>query len=100
MAVLVVLGDTTNYKLSSPVVASVAAYLAAYFVKLHLMSRLAKTDDTNATLRYFVEEQMVASPLLLIVLVVMATIGAGNAMIGFRVGLTTFSQAKRRYSLS
>lgn len=94
MAVLVVLADTTSYKLSSPVVAAVVAYLAAYFVKLHLMSRLAKTDDTNATLRYFVEEQMVASPLLLIVLVVMATIGAGDAMIGFRVGLTTFLSSK------
>jgi protein-tyrosine-phosphatase len=92
MAVLVVLGDTTSYKLSGPVVAAVAAYLVAYFVKLHLMSRLAKTDDTNATLCYFVEEQMVASPLLLIVLVVMATIGAGDAMIG--VGLTTFLSSK------
>ena len=36
------------------------------------MSRLAKTDDRTATLRYFVEEQMVASPLLVLALVVLA----------------------------
>ena len=94
IAVLVVLGDTTSYKLSIPVMAILAAYLTAYFIKLQLMSRLAKTDDANTTLRYFVEEQMVASPLLLMVLVVMAISGTGDAMIGFRVGLTTFLSSK------
>src|SRR5204862_5535302 len=66
------------------------AYLTAYFIKLQLMSKLAKTDDTNTSLRYFVEEQMVASPLLLIALAVMAFIGVGDVMNEFRLGLTTF----------
>lgn len=89
-AVLLVLADAANYKLSIAATITVAAYLTAYFVKFQLMSALAKTDDKNATLRYFVEEQMVAAPLLLLTLVVLALIGTGEAMMGFRLGLTTF----------
>jgi protein-tyrosine-phosphatase len=54
------------------------------------MSRLAKSDEREATLRYFVEEQMVASPLLVITLVVLSLIGATDVMLGFRTGLTSF----------
>ena len=89
-ALLVALGDAANYKLSVAVIVTLAAYLTAYFIKLQLMSKLAKTDDTNTSLRYFVEEQMVASPLLLIALALMAFIGVGDVMNEFRFGLTTF----------
>ena len=90
LAVSVVLSDAANYKLTIAAIIDVAAYLAAYFFKLQFMSRLAKSDERRATLRYFVEEQMVASPLLVLALGVMALIGVGDVMIGFRVGLTTF----------
>lgn len=89
-AVLIALSDVTSYTITIAAALDIAAYLAAYFFKLQFMSRLAKTDDRSATLRYFVEEQMVASPLLVIALVVMAFIGAGDIMLGFRTGLTTF----------
>jgi protein-tyrosine-phosphatase len=94
VAVLVALSDAANYKLTLPAIVTVAAYLAAYFVKLQLMSRLAKTDERGASLRYFVEEQMVASPLLLLSLAAMAALGAGNVMLDFRLGLTTFLAAQ------
>lgn len=90
MAVLVVLIDAGNYKLSIAAAIDIAAYLAAYFFKLQFMSRLAKSDEREATLRYFVEEQMVASPLLVLALVTLAFIGYGSVMLGFRVGLTSF----------
>ncbi|HSD47435.1 MAG TPA: hypothetical protein VLB87_12485 [Pyrinomonadaceae bacterium] len=89
-AVLVVLSDASNYVLTLAAIIDIAAYLAAYFFKLQFMTRLAKTDDRSATLRYFVEEQMVASPLLVLTLIVLAMIGAGDVMLGFRTGLTTF----------
>ena len=54
------------------------------------MSRLAKSGEREMTLRYFVEEQIVASPLLVITLIVLAVIGASDVMLGFRTGLTTF----------
>lgn len=89
-AVLIALSDASSYTLSIIATIDIAAYLAAYFFKLQFMSRLAKTDDPIATRRYFVEEQMVASPLLVLVLIVLATIGAGDVMLGFRTGLTSF----------
>lgn len=92
-AVSVVLNDAANYKLTIAAIIDIAAYLAAYFFKLQFMSRLAKSDQRSATLRYFVEEQMVASPLLLLALAAMAFIGAGDVMMEFRVGLTTFLTA-------
>ena len=89
-AVLIALSDAASYTLTIAAVIDIGAYLAAYFFKLQFMSRLAKTEDRSATLRYFVEEQLVASPLFLIALAVMAFIGAGPVMLGFRIGFTTF----------
>lgn len=89
-AVLLALSDASSYTLTIAAIIDVAAYLIAYFFKLQFMSRLAKSDQREATLRYFVEEHMVASPLLVLVLVVLALIGAGDVMMGFRTGLTTF----------
>ena len=89
-AVLTALSDASTYTLTIAAAIDVAAYLAAYFFKLQFMSRLAKSDEREATLRYFVEEQMVASPLLVITLVVLSLIGATPVMLGFRTGLTTF----------
>ncbi|HEX6285318.1 MAG TPA: hypothetical protein VFZ71_10610, partial [Pyrinomonadaceae bacterium] len=89
-AVLIALSDASSYTLTIAAIIDITAYLAAYFFKLQFMSRLAKSNDRTATLRYFVEEQMVASPLLLLVLVLLAMTGAGDVMMSFRIGLTTF----------
>ena len=89
-AVMFALADVTSYKLTLVAVIDIAAYLAAYFFKLQIMSNLAKCDDRTTTLRYFVEEQIVAAPLLVLVVITMAFIGTGPVMQGFRVGLTTF----------
>jgi protein-tyrosine-phosphatase len=90
LAVLVALSDAADYKIGIAATVDITAYLVAYFFKLQFMSRLAKSDDRSATLRYFVEEQMVASPILVLTLTVMALVGAGDVMMGFRVGLTSF----------
>jgi len=89
-AVLTALSDASTYTLTLAATIDVAAYLAAYFFKLQFMSRLAKSDEREATLRYFVEEQIVASPLLVITLIVLSLIGATPVMLGFRTGLTSF----------
>ena len=94
LAVAVVLADVNNYKMSFGAVVNIAAYMTAYFFRFRFMSRLAKTDDRETTLRYFVEEQMVASPLLLATLGALALVGVGNEMMGFRIGLTTFLASK------
>jgi protein-tyrosine-phosphatase len=89
-AVLVALSEASSYTLMMAAVLDIGAYLAAYFFKLQFMSRLAKTQDRETTLRYFVEEQIVAAPLLVVALTAMAFLGAGDVMLAFRTGLTTF----------
>ena len=89
-AVLLALSEASTYTLAFAAAIDISAYLAAYFFKLQFMSRLAKTEDRLLTLRYFVEEQIVASPLLVLALAVMALIGTGDVMQAFRTGLTSF----------
>jgi protein-tyrosine-phosphatase len=94
MALVVVLSDAGNYKLSFAAILDVGAYLTAYFFKFQFMTRLAKSNEHSATLRYFVEEQMMAAPLLLLALGAMALVGRGEEMLGFRLGFTTFLGSK------
>lgn len=94
LAVMVVLADSSNYKMSVAAIVDVGAYLTAYFFKLQFMTKLAKSQERSATLSYFVEEVMVASPLLLLALGLMATIGVGSVMMGFRLGFTRFLGTK------
>src|SRR5215510_10729360 len=90
LALLIVLADVSNYALTIFAILDIVAYLLAYFFRLRFMTRLAKTEDRNITLRYFVEEQIVATPSLVIALAVLATIGKGDILMGFRQGFTSF----------
>lgn len=75
LALLVGLFDTTNYSISFLAALDVAVYLAAYFFRLRFMSRLAKSSAPDTNRRYFVEEQMVAAPILLALLGAVALLG-------------------------
>ena len=68
----------------------VALYLAFYFVRLSLMSRLAKSNEPGANLRYFVEEGMVSAPALLVLLGLGALLMGGEGGEQLRAGFTTF----------
>jgi hypothetical protein len=59
--------------MSAAAVADVVVYVVAYFVRLRFMGKLAKSESRAATLRYFVEEQMVTTP------VALATLGIAAA---------------------
>ncbi|MFO0567069.1 MAG: hypothetical protein U0263_15480 [Polyangiaceae bacterium] len=65
-------------------------YLLGYFVRLRFMSRIAKSDDPNVTKRYFVEEQMSATPLVVLVLGICALIGEGRILLDIRHGFTSY----------
>jgi hypothetical protein len=66
----------------------IAVYLASYFVRLQLMSRLAKSDDVATGRRYFVEEQMVAAPAALLALAALALVSTGSAGSAIAQGFT------------
>jgi protein-tyrosine-phosphatase len=86
LSLLVALADVQHYRLGLLAAADVAAYLGAYFLRFRIMTTLAKSDDRATTLRYFVEEQMVATPALVLFLAVLAVAGSGEIMAGFRWG--------------
>jgi hypothetical protein len=68
----------------------VGLYLCFYFVRLSLMSRLAKSKEPGTNLRYFVEEGMVSAPALLVLLGLGALFMGGDAGEQLRAGFTTF----------
>jgi hypothetical protein len=75
-----------SYDITAVAVLTISIYLAAYFMRLRFMTRLAKSDDENARTRYFVEEQMVATPVLVVSLGAIACLGLGQES-GFAHGV-------------
>ena len=62
--------------------------LLGYFLRLMVMTRLAKNDDPESRKRYFVEEQMVAYPLALVTLGGLAWAGRTPSLMQLRWGFT------------
>jgi len=81
--VVAVLGHDGDVRLPFVAMLDVTAYLAAYFIRLRFMSKLAKSDSVEVTLRYFVEEQLVSTPSALLALGLIALSGAGELRAGF-----------------
>ncbi|MEK8020565.1 MAG: hypothetical protein VSS75_027175 [Candidatus Parabeggiatoa sp.] len=69
---------------------NLAGYLGGYTVRFQVIQRFSKTEDQKARLRYFVEEQMVAMPALVLGLAFFALIGGNDIMLELREGFTTF----------
>ncbi|MBM3286264.1 MAG: hypothetical protein FJY88_02780 [Candidatus Eisenbacteria bacterium] len=77
-ALIVAFAEKGGYAISVICAIDVAAYLLAYFVRFQFMSRIAKSADATRNVRYFVEEQMVATPFLMAVLALFALLGRGE----------------------
>lgn len=89
-ALLAALADGASYEITLIAAIDVTVYLLAYFVRLRFMSRLAKSDDPEEKLRYFVEEQMVATPALILTLGIMAIVGRGPLLSQVRWGFVDY----------
>lgn len=81
--VVAILGKDGDVRLPFISILDVTAYLAAYFVRLRFMSKLAKSDSVEVTRRYFVEEQLVSTPAALLGLVLLALFGVEDIRAGF-----------------
>ena len=81
---------TSRFAFNLLLALDIGVYLASYFVRLRFMTKLAKSDDGNATRRYFVEEQMVATPSVLLLLVILAIIGGNDSFLELREGFSSF----------
>ena len=89
-ALLVSLTDTSSYAMPLVCAIDIAVYLASYFVRLRFMSRLAKSARADDNKRYFVEEQMVATPALVVMLGLVAVFAGGEVGQAVREGFTGF----------
>ena len=82
-------GTNVSFTLTLVAVLDVGVYLTSYFFRLRAMSHLAKSGDPAVSIRYFVEEQMVATPALVGVLAVLALLGGDGGILGdIRDGFT------------
>lgn len=88
LSLIVAFSGRPSFGLHVGAMVDVALYLGAYFVRLRLMSRLAKSDDPDLSRRYFVEEQMVATPVVVATLLVVAVIGPATVSDPLRMGMT------------
>jgi drug/metabolite transporter (DMT)-like permease len=89
LLVAVTEGQGQGFTLTLVAGIDVAVYLLAYFIRLRFMSHLAKSDDPRDMLRYFVEEQMVATPAIVTFLALFAFLGGDAApAIALRYGFT------------
>jgi len=89
-ALVVAFSEQGGYDISVLCAVDVGIYLLSYFIRFRFMSRLAKSDDASLNQRYFVEEQMVASPFLLVVLLLAAFLGHGGFFDELHAGFTSF----------
>lgn len=78
-ALLVAFAERGGFGLPPAAALDIALYLASYFVRLRLMSGAAKSVRGADNRRFFVEEQLVASPLSLLALALWALTRAGGA---------------------
>ncbi len=89
-ALVVAFSESGGYDMKMVAMIDVIAYLSSYFIRLRLMSLKAKSDDPNSNLRFFVEEQLVATPAVMLTLTLLAIVGQGHVMMEIRAGFTTF----------
>lgn len=79
-ALVIVLADVNNYRMSATAILTIAAYLTGYLLRLPCMTRVAKSADDNLTRRYFVEEMLVACIVLVALPAIFALINVGPVM--------------------
>lgn len=86
-ALLIGLTDAEGYHIPILLGIVIAIYLFSYFMRFQFMSRNAKSDKKDVNLRYFVEEQMVSTPVLVIFLGIFALL-KGDIGDSVRMGWT------------
>ena len=87
-ALVVAFSDIHGYRLSLAALLNLAAYLTGHALRIPSMTQLAKTGEKEVALSYFVEEQAVAMPLIVLVPAALAVVGQGEVANQLRLGFT------------
>lgn len=86
MALLIAFLDVHEYQLTLLAVLNLAAYLTGYALRIPCMTQMAKTRDQGVSLGYFVEEQLIAMPTLVLAPALFALLGRGEIASDLRFG--------------
>jgi len=90
ISLIVTFSNQSSYHITFLCAINIILYLISYFIRLKFMSNIAKSDKEEDNIKYFVEEQLVTSPVILIVLIIMAFINYGGEMKDIGLGFTEF----------
>ncbi len=90
LAVAIALSDVGSYRLTWIAAVNLIAYLIGYLVRFQVMAEHAKADERSINRRYFIEEHMAATPILVAALAVQALVGQGEIALTLRQGFTSF----------
>jgi drug/metabolite transporter (DMT)-like permease len=78
LALTFVVRQRGGFHLPSLAIATVVLYTVGYFLRLAVMTRIAKRDDPALVRRYFVEEKVIALPLSVAALAAVSSTGLGT----------------------
>jgi len=78
VAMSITLVDRGGLKLPPIAIATIVLYTAGYFIRLVVMTKTAKDGNPAMVRRYFVEEKIVALPLAVLALALLAASGIGG----------------------
>lgn len=78
LALVITVSDRGGLNLPPLAILTVVLYTIGYFLRLFVMTRIAKNGDEAMVRRYFVEEKMVALPLSILILALISASGIGG----------------------
>lgn len=86
IAVLISFAGTTDYRLTLAALLNLGAYLFGHTLRIPSMTKVAKVPGKELARAYFVEEQAVAMPLLVLIPAVLAVLAGGDLAAQLRFG--------------
>lgn len=93
-AVAYAVADVAHYDMTLAALITLSLYIVGYIGRFTYMSQHAKRRDDGVNRRYFIEEHMAATPVLLGMLAALAAVGHGEISDSLRYGFTTFLTTK------
>jgi hypothetical protein len=88
IALLVSFSSIHEYQLTLATLLNLSAYLTGYALRIPCMTQIAKTGEREVAFGYFVEEQAVGMPALVLAPSIFALIGRGEIAHQLRFGFT------------
>ncbi|WP_338466187.1 hypothetical protein RXV95_11470 [Novosphingobium sp. ZN18A2] len=78
LALVITLTDRGGLNLPPIAIVTVVLYTLGYFIRLAVMTKIAKSGDPASVRRYFVEEKMIALPMSVVALGLLSASGIGG----------------------